>query len=108
MIKALGTGPDGVPTLLLGLSRANCTRMLAGDPILVEGAKLGVKGLNVLLCAGLTEAALVDELEHHKLLPADVARRMRAGHQLMDDVPAARGDEMRYDGPGSAGSGAGG
>lgn len=59
---------DGVHVLGLGLSRANCERLLAGKPILIKlddmrklGAAIPWEG-EIVLLAGETEASITDDM----------------------------------------------
>lgn len=65
MIKAVAQGPDGRPLLILGLSRKNTERLLEGRPIPVELRDLFGIDAVVLIVAGETEDAIVDELRAH-------------------------------------------
>lgn len=64
MIKASGGGADGVPLLLLGLSRENCRRLLDGQPIKVRADHVDPRlpTLTVVLVGGETEDAIAAEL----------------------------------------------
>lgn len=64
MIKAGGTY-EGDPLLILGLSAENYTRMLAGEPILLETGELGLPSMRVLLIGGRTEEAIAATLREH-------------------------------------------
>lgn len=57
MIKASGTNERGQPFLVLGLTRANCSRLLAGMPIKFDATPYGFAG-EILICAGATEQDL--------------------------------------------------
>jgi len=61
MIKALGMH-NGKPLLVLGLSRLNTERLLAGQPIPIDTAEVGIPGFSILLVAGETEDVIVAEL----------------------------------------------
>lgn len=61
MIKAAGADGDGNPLLLLGLSRANCDRLVAGQPIKIDMAKLGLPPGIVLLIGGETEDDVTED-----------------------------------------------
>lgn len=63
---------DGKPVLLLGLSRANCERLLQDQPIRITRDQLVVMGLpaiDVLLIAGETEASISQQLGGLPLQP---------------------------------------
>lgn len=65
MIKAVGATSKG-SLIILGLSRENCTRLLAGLPIHVDLHELDPRlpeGLTVLLMGGETEEAIAGELQ---------------------------------------------
>lgn len=57
MIKATGTNERGQKILILGLSRANCSRLLAGMPIKFNALPYGIDA-EILICAGADEKAL--------------------------------------------------
>lgn len=65
MIKFTATLPDGRRLVGLGLSRANCERLLADQPIVVDTQiQLGLPWRGeILLFAGESEAALVRRLD---------------------------------------------
>lgn len=66
MIKAvMQTDQCTGPTLLLGLSRKNCEKLLAGQPILIKGEEVQLPGFNVALIAGETEDSILADLEKH-------------------------------------------
>jgi hypothetical protein len=65
MIKALGEA-GGRPLLVLGLSGENVTRLMAGEPILFDGAPFGFNG-HITIVGGRTEEAIVAELAKHGL-----------------------------------------
>jgi hypothetical protein len=70
MIKALATGKDGRPILILGLSRGNMERLLDGKPIQVDPADLKIPGGPVvIILGGETEEAIQAELAKHVKLP---------------------------------------
>jgi hypothetical protein len=66
MIRALG-GDRADPVLILGLSDENWRRLRAGQPISVDLGELepGLRTGRVLLLAGETEAAIMDDLRAH-------------------------------------------
>jgi hypothetical protein len=62
MIKATGTGPDGKPTLFIGLSHGNLDKFREApldSYIKIDGKELGLP-FNVFLFSGETEAAMAD------------------------------------------------
>lgn len=63
MIKATGRTGDGDTLLILGLSRTNTERLLAGKPIKVNGLDVGLPGIQVILLGGETEEAITAELQ---------------------------------------------
>lgn len=67
MIKARAV--DG--TALIGLSRENLERLLGGDPIILQLSDMGLRRQKIILMAGETEQAIIDELVRHKLVAAD-------------------------------------
>lgn len=85
MIKAIWTN-DGAHVLILGLSRENTKRLLAGQPIRVDVAELrktaGLTGSveQVLLVAGEDEAAIERDLRAtFPMQFADLDRRKKRG-----------------------------
>lgn len=66
MIRALG-GDSEDPVLLLGLSDENWRRLRTGQPISVNVDEMapGLRVRRVLLIAGETEAAIMDDLRAH-------------------------------------------
>ncbi len=65
MIKAKITTAHG-EGLVIALSRQNCERLLAGEPILFDTAVLELPPMLVLIAAGETEEALMkDVLSDH-------------------------------------------
>lgn len=71
MIKAAGTR-GGKPALILGLSGENMTRLMAGEPIMLDTAALGLPEMTVVICGGRTEDAITADLRVHGLLPPEV------------------------------------
>lgn len=57
MIKARAEGRNGREVVLLGLSRVNCERLLAGRPLWVDGRELGIDN-DVVIYGGEDEAEL--------------------------------------------------
>jgi len=68
MIKATGTNSDGEPVLIIGLSRGNCEKLLAGQPIPFKTGELGLPQLEILIMAGETETAMYRELRDMGIL----------------------------------------
>jgi hypothetical protein len=70
VIKGAGQTGDGQPLLLLGLSEENMARLVAGEPILIRAEELvalGVPAMQVVICYGKTEAAILKELRALKI-----------------------------------------
>ena len=66
MIKAMMPGDGEEPDVLfLGLSGENITRLVAGEPILINGAETGLPQLKIIVHYGKTEQAILDELRAH-------------------------------------------
>lgn len=61
MIKAKGTNERGQGVLILGLSRANCSRLLAGMPIKFDATPYGFD-MEIMICAGPDEHAIAASL----------------------------------------------
>ena len=78
MIKALATRGKR-KLVLLGLSRLNCERLLAGKPIHIHLSELGVTGPEVIICAGETEETIIKELEAVGMIPATAATKPKQG-----------------------------
>lgn len=58
-----GTGTYGEDKLLvIGLTRDNAERLLKGQPIRVDGAKVGIPGVQVLILGGETEEGIALDL----------------------------------------------
>lgn len=68
MIKATGRIGDGDALLLLGLSRRNVERLLAGQPMKIYGQDVGMPGLVVVIVGGDTEESIQAELTRTGLL----------------------------------------
>ena len=62
MIKAVLRESTGVPVAVLGLSGENMTRLMAGEPIVVQLAELGLPPMKILLMGGRTEETIAAEL----------------------------------------------
>ncbi len=66
MIKFTGTNDKGEETLGIGLSRRNCEKLLAGEPIHIKLAEMHEGGLtwegDILIMGGETEDAIVRDL----------------------------------------------
>lgn len=54
MIKASGQNGD-TPVLLIGLSKENCARLLAGRPIMFNASEVGLADLQLIIVGGETE-----------------------------------------------------
>ena len=66
MIKFHGVASDGGELIGIGLSRENCTRLLAGKPIHIKLSDMAQTGLQlrgeILIIGGETEQSITDEL----------------------------------------------
>lgn len=63
MIKAGGTGANGNPLLMLGLSGEGMTRLMAGEVIrLNDVGKLGLPEMTVVIMGGRTESDITARL----------------------------------------------
>jgi hypothetical protein len=71
VIKARG---DGI--ILFGLARANVERLIAGKPIVFEGALVGVPHAQILIMFGETERAIAEELVTSGRLPPTLLAAM--------------------------------
>ena len=65
MIKAVATGKDGRPLIIIGLSDRNIELLQRGRPILIDGRELGL-GLDcqIALMTGKDEAEIVLQLRN--------------------------------------------
>lgn len=76
MIKFHGVAADGGELLGIGLSRKNCEKLLAGQPIHFSLDEMAGSGMTwngeILIIGGETEQAITDEL--HKLGALEHAR----------------------------------
>lgn len=64
MIKARGSDGSGRPIIFFGLSHENLSRLVADEPILIDLAELGFKGLpRVCIFAGKTEDDMAAQLK---------------------------------------------
>lgn len=66
----------GKPMVLLGISAENVTRLVAGEPILLDLEELGLPPMQVVIMYGKTERHITAELERHGLLPPGSASDM--------------------------------
>jgi hypothetical protein len=64
VIKAVAT-LNGQPTLIIGLSGENVTRLLAGEPIPLDTGPLGLPAMKVIVMGGRTEDDIRAELGQH-------------------------------------------
>lgn len=71
MLKAAGRTADNRPVLLLGLSGENMTRLMAGEPIDINAADLGLPAMQIVILGGRTEQAILDQLHTHGLAPRE-------------------------------------
>ncbi|PZG20631.1 hypothetical protein [Nonomuraea aridisoli] len=70
MIKARGIARDGQrPLALFGLSGENVTRLMAGEPISVNLADIGLPDIQIVIVGGRTEQALAEQLGRHWNIP---------------------------------------
>jgi hypothetical protein len=67
VIKAAGTS-NGRPLLILGLSGENMTRLMAGEPIRLDTAPLGLPTMTVLILGGRTEEDIANDLRTHGII----------------------------------------
>lgn len=68
MIKAVGRSGDGTPLLILGLSGENMARLMAGEPIRIDTAAMGLPKMNVVIVGGRTEESITEDLRAHGLV----------------------------------------
>ena len=77
MLKLKLTKADGSPLYVMGLSAMNIERLQAGMPIPVHLREFGGQG-EVLIFAGETEDAMIDELVAGGMLKEEAAEAARA------------------------------
>lgn len=80
--KRDGTTAFTEPTVFLGLSDMNLTRMRAGQPIRIKADDPIGLGVQVVIYHGATEVDLTRELEENGILPVGSTRTTQAA---MDD-----------------------
>lgn len=69
MIKFAGTSKRGTPLIGFGLSRANCEKLLAGQPIRISVDEMNPDlDIEVIIFAGETEAAMHADFKKHGLI----------------------------------------
>jgi hypothetical protein len=86
MIKFAGTTPRKTPVIGLGLSRANCERLLAGQPIRIRTDEIVPElDAEIIIFAGETEAAMAAEFKRHGLIGPNTKV-----HGMHPDDPHAR------------------
>jgi hypothetical protein len=74
VIKAAGATPDGFPLVVFGLSGENVTRLMAGEPILVDLRELGLPPGRVLIAGGRTEELILTEMRGQDWLAGLLAK----------------------------------
>jgi hypothetical protein len=86
MIKFAGTNERGLPVIGLGLSRENCKRLLAGQPIRISVDEIvSTIDAEIVLFAGETEAAMAKEFKKSGLIGPDTKQ-----HRMHPDDPHGR------------------
>ena len=83
MIKFTARRYDGVTVVGLGLSRANCERLLDDQPIPIDLRDLGLTGtdagsVELLIFAGESESAMADRMRRLNLINDDTVVRGEA------------------------------
>lgn len=94
MIKAAGRTATGKPLLILGLSGENMTRLMAGEPILIDTDQLGhafagIPSLSVLVVGGRTEESIYADLGRltgHASVPSYTCPRCGARSANPNDI----------------------
>lgn len=61
MIKGIGQ-INGIPTIYIGISRENWERLLDNQPIMFDGAQVGIKGHKIVVLGGETKGDIVEDL----------------------------------------------
>jgi hypothetical protein len=85
MIKAIVRTAGGQPTVLLGLSGENITRLMAGEPIALSLTELGLPPLHIAIIGGRTETDIIHQLEQqYGPLPFTCPRCHRTSHHPKD------------------------
>lgn len=69
MIKAV-LGSDKKTVVVFGLSQENCRRLLAGDPLLIRGAEVGLNH-DVLILGGADEATIIKDIRTLANIPKE-------------------------------------
>lgn len=86
MIKFAGTSKRGTPLIGFGLSRANCERLLAGQPIRISVDEMNPNlDIEVIIFAGETEAAIEADFRKHGLIGPGTKY-----HKMHPDDPHAK------------------
>lgn len=85
MIKGKLETKDGRDVLFLGLSQENLSRLVADEPMRIQGAELasiGLPAVDVVIMYGTTEAAIVEQLRAHGMIDdtATVRHERECGH----------------------------
>lgn len=62
MLKFTTKTPSGRTLVAFGLSNENVERLKTGDPVLVQGEALGLKGTDVMIFFGTTEKQMRADL----------------------------------------------
>ena len=84
MIRAVKKMADGSVLLLLGVDDGNIERLTSGQPIHVEGASVGIPGVNVAIMHGHTLQDIMDELKANGVdLPVDRLPIVTPGHPIV-------------------------
>lgn len=87
MIRALATGKDGRPLMLLGITEQNIARMQKGEPIVFDASAVGFEG-TIVIMAGGTEQSIADRLTSSGIaIPGDVD---------MNPLPPVKPDDPNY------------
>lgn len=76
MIKAVGADRRNRPILILGLSGENVTRMVAGEPLHLDTADVGLPQILVRIVYGGTEEDLLAQFEASGLITSDTVRHL--------------------------------
>jgi hypothetical protein len=94
MIRYRAERPGREPTVFIGLSDENVTRLRAGQPIRIKADDRIGLGVELVIYHGATEVQLTRELEDNGILPpsstAKTEQAMRARGEWRHDSQASR------------------
>lgn len=83
MVKGKGTYSNGLPFILLGLSRKNTELLLEGKPIIVKAADVALTH-DIILVGGETEGDIVKELNETAEQTLDIHSAFAVAHTTIE------------------------